>query len=267
MKKEWRGFVTGFIAATLIFSTIVPVVAATVRQINATYKDIKITLDGAELIPKDVNGNVVEPFVSGGTTYLPIRAIANALDLDVDWDGATNTVVLAHKDAGTQNPPALPEYNGERHAMTAGEIFQTGGFIEVGNVEIMYNGKDFLVKNNRNDIVRITVTVVGVKADGTYQTLQSATFGGPDETKYQNDLAANGWAVKENTNMIWPGETLVASISVFDFGAFGEGYASADVDGDGYYDIVFTVHPQRDENSMQVSTNDPKSAAYKLKAD
>lgn len=98
MKKEQRGFLVGFIVAALMFSMVIPAVASTVQQINATYKNIKITLDGVELVPKDVNGNVVEPFVSGGTTYLPIRAVANALGLNVEWDGNTNTVKLTNPD-------------------------------------------------------------------------------------------------------------------------------------------------------------------------
>lgn len=58
------------------------------------YNNIKIKLNGQELIPKDENGNIIEPFVINGTTYLPVRAIGNALGLDVNWDSASNTVIL-----------------------------------------------------------------------------------------------------------------------------------------------------------------------------
>ena len=58
------------------------------------YRDIKITLDGKELVPKDADGNYVEPFIIDGTTYLPVRGISNVLGLDVDWDGASGTVIL-----------------------------------------------------------------------------------------------------------------------------------------------------------------------------
>lgn len=58
------------------------------------YRDIKITLDGATLVPKGSNGAVVEPFIIDGTTYLPLRGIASALGLEVGWDGATSTVTL-----------------------------------------------------------------------------------------------------------------------------------------------------------------------------
>lgn len=58
------------------------------------YNNIKIKLNGQELIPKDENGSIVEPFVINGTTYLPVRAIGNALGLDVNWDSLNNTILL-----------------------------------------------------------------------------------------------------------------------------------------------------------------------------
>lgn len=61
------------------------------------YRDIKISLNGKEITPKDANGNIVEPFIIDGTTYLPVRAVAGALGLDVDWNGDTNTVILKEK--------------------------------------------------------------------------------------------------------------------------------------------------------------------------
>lgn len=59
-----------------------------------TYRDIKITLDGQPLTPKAADGSEVEPFIIGGTTFLPVRGISSALGLEVSWDGATSTVIL-----------------------------------------------------------------------------------------------------------------------------------------------------------------------------
>lgn len=94
MKKQWKGFVCGFMVAILIIGMGTTALAATVRQLNAEYSGIKIMLDGEEFIPRDVNGTVVEPFIVSGTTYLPVRAVASAFGLDVAWDGATQTVIL-----------------------------------------------------------------------------------------------------------------------------------------------------------------------------
>ena len=59
-----------------------------------TYRGIRIVLDGKLIIPKDQNGNVLDAFIYNNSTYLPIRALANALGCDVDWDGSTNTVLI-----------------------------------------------------------------------------------------------------------------------------------------------------------------------------
>ena len=64
-----------------------------------TYRDIKISLNGQPMTPKDANGNPTEPFIMDGSTYLPVRAIAGALGLEVDWDAATSTVILNKPEA------------------------------------------------------------------------------------------------------------------------------------------------------------------------
>ncbi len=58
------------------------------------YPGITILLDGKKVYPKDVNGKTVDPFVIDGTTYLPIRAVASALGLKVQWEKETKTVLL-----------------------------------------------------------------------------------------------------------------------------------------------------------------------------
>ena len=90
-----KGFVLG-VALTLVMSIlVVPGLAASFTK-NATlnYNDIKITLNDQAITPKDADGNVVDPFIIDGTTYLPVRGIANALGMGVAWDGATSTVKL-----------------------------------------------------------------------------------------------------------------------------------------------------------------------------
>lgn len=156
------------------------------------------------------------------------------------------------------------EESWSRHQISPGDVFDPGAYIDFEGLEITYDGDLFHVANNRDDIVRVSVMVVGVKKDGSYDAFQWPAFCGPDETQYQKDLEENGWAVKYPTNMVRPGETLAATLSIFDP---GDDYHKPDIDGDGYYDIVFSVHPQPDEDSSRVSTDDPVSDVYKLTAD
>lgn len=95
MKKRGNGLIVGVIIGTIMTNGI-----AFAKQINETsvlsYDNIKISLNGHEVLPKDANNNYVEPFTINGTTYLPVRAVANALGINVNWDDSTNTVVLSN---------------------------------------------------------------------------------------------------------------------------------------------------------------------------
>ena len=96
MKKK-GSFIAGMLTMALLFGVVGPAYAAYQKQATLYYNDIKITLDGEQLDPKDAAGNTVEPFTIDGTTYLPVRAIGNALGLGVDWDSENNAVVLTSK--------------------------------------------------------------------------------------------------------------------------------------------------------------------------
>ena len=61
---------------------------------------MKLTVEGVPYTPTDLAGRVVEPFIIDGVTYLPLRAVANALGVAVDWDGSTNTVLLGEQLSG-----------------------------------------------------------------------------------------------------------------------------------------------------------------------
>lgn len=96
MKKfQLRSFLSGVLFSALILS-LFGTAAATIgqRTLTVDYTDIKIELDGTQITPTDANGNAVEPFAVNGTTYLPVRAVSNALGLNVNWNSSTNTVEL-----------------------------------------------------------------------------------------------------------------------------------------------------------------------------
>ncbi len=132
---------------TIIISIFIGAVATTASSFATTgtmqklleYNNIKITLNNQEIVPTDANGNYVEPFIIEGTTYLPVRAIANALGLNVNWDSNANTVSLSNAPSSAQ-PNDTVLYNKNR-------------------IKITYNGiaKDdsktifkFLIENNSN---------------------------------------------------------------------------------------------------------------------
>lgn len=256
MRKQWKGVLLG-IFVSVLWLEIVGTATATVgqRTVSVDYNDIKVTLNGAAVNMVDADGVAVEPFIINGTTYLPVRAVASALGLDVNWNGQTKTVEL---NKSSQPHSTQVNYNGEKHLIKPGEVFQKGSYIYFENVEILYDGEMFLIRNDRDDIIRITEAVVGIKTDGTYEILQSGGPYGIDKTRYEKDLAENGWAIEHSTNMVRPGETLEATATIFDFGQ------DLDVDSDGYYDIMFTISPQKSEDMISFSSTDPQTKTYKF---
>ena len=89
--KNKGSFLAGMVTMLLIVALAVPAMASSgfVTK-DLYYNNITVTLDGKPLV---LQGDR-EPFVINGTTFLPVRAISEALGLDVDWDGASSTVIL-----------------------------------------------------------------------------------------------------------------------------------------------------------------------------
>ena len=53
-------------------------------QLQAQFRDIKIEHEGNTITLKDEKGNLLEAFACNGSTYAPIRAVAEALGYDVE---------------------------------------------------------------------------------------------------------------------------------------------------------------------------------------
>ena len=99
MKKNgfWKGFGSGLILTVLVVVLGVTATATAKRSIQVE-DGIGITINGATFIPRDASGKEVSVFLYNGTTYVPVRAISEALGMDVSFNSATRTVVLTTAD-------------------------------------------------------------------------------------------------------------------------------------------------------------------------
>ncbi len=113
MKGQLKGFISGVLVTLLLLGSMGTAMAAVgSKPANLEYNDIKVTLDGTPINLVDAAGNTVEPFIISGTTYLPVRAVAGALGLDVNWDAATKTVILTRPGSAQPNPAPSPAPTG-----------------------------------------------------------------------------------------------------------------------------------------------------------
>ncbi len=95
MKKRLQGLIAGILIGIILTSG-VSFASQITKTAELVYNNIKIFIDGNEIVPKDANGNLVEPFIMDGTTYLPVRAVGNAFGKNVQWDGETQSVYIGN---------------------------------------------------------------------------------------------------------------------------------------------------------------------------
>lgn len=96
MKK----FLSGVLCATLVFSLALSALAISGRM-TISVSPINIQVNGQTFAPTDVNGKEVPVFAYEGTTYAPLRALAEAYGLEVGYDAGANMATV-------QDPDILP---------------------------------------------------------------------------------------------------------------------------------------------------------------
>lgn len=109
MKKNVLSFVSGAIATLLLVG--LPVTALAVSgTITIEVSPISVLVDGEVFQPKDAKGNDVMVFTYNGTTYTPLRALAEAYGLEVGYDGERNIATVSKQPTQTQAPIADTGY-------------------------------------------------------------------------------------------------------------------------------------------------------------
>ena len=74
-KLQIKGFVVGVLVMVML-SGITVFATTRTETINVAFRNIRIVVNGVQITPRDGHGNIVEPFIWNGTTYLPVRAVA-----------------------------------------------------------------------------------------------------------------------------------------------------------------------------------------------
>ena len=107
-KERIKGIAIGFILC-LTLSTSVMVVANTQTVTREITYGVRVNLNG-QLLHFDYD---MRPFVMENRTFLPVRAISEALELPVDFDPSTNTVYLGNRFLGQRTPfiQAAPHFD------------------------------------------------------------------------------------------------------------------------------------------------------------
>jgi len=127
MKKIWIASIVG--ASLLVGASAGVYAGANLEEIKAYLNhDLKVKVNGVQAQLKDEQGNAVLPITYEGNTYLPVRAVAGALKVAVDYDAATATVLLGEKVEGVS---------------IAGEDYDAGNYLTSDPSRTTYKDKDY----------------------------------------------------------------------------------------------------------------------------
>lgn len=140
--------------------------------------DIKVKVNGQTVQLLDEQGSVVTPITYDGSTYLPARAIASALNVAVDYDAATNSVLFGEKVDGVP----------VNAVQTFSSAIKDPGLTK-------YKNKDY------QEVIRDTInngSNFSLYPKEKYQTLylQAAALGADVQLKVEDD---NGRLLKQDT--------------------------------------------------------------------
>lgn len=109
-------------------------------DIPVMFNNIKIVVDGKELKTDK------EPFIYEGTTYLPVRAVGEAVGKNVTWDAASKTVILGETEQKEteqteteQKEPEQPEKTASDDDSRLGELASKPS-TNVNNMKIQCTG-------------------------------------------------------------------------------------------------------------------------------
>jgi hypothetical protein len=114
MRKTIKGYAAGILTMVLIFTSLTMVSAQSRRvNVNISYDNIRIMLDGAETALTDLEGRIIEPFIMEGVMYVPISPLARLFGRSSVYDGTNRILVIGEiPRERTSLNTAAPFYDG-----------------------------------------------------------------------------------------------------------------------------------------------------------
>ncbi|MFC5404794.1 hypothetical protein [Cohnella soli] len=109
LKKSKMAKILLFIGVILSCSFGSAYAAVNMEPINAFFnRGVSFVLNGEQWQPKDQAGKPMAPINYKGTNYLPVRALAEALKIPIDYDTANQKIYIGGKPAGQTPIFAMP---------------------------------------------------------------------------------------------------------------------------------------------------------------
>lgn len=217
MKREVKTFLAGAALSALVLTSVPTMAERVSKTTELFYNDIKVVINGNRADLKDAAGNTVDPFVIDGTTYLPVRAVANALDQAVSWDAKTQTVYIGKNDEISQPSvwvKDLESFTGRPVGMSA-DALEFGGY-DYNNYLTSNSGKVF--QNYWNPYGDNTSFLV----NGKYKSFRGTLY---LTKQYKDTVHAYRMLVYGDDEVIYTSETVKSGALPVDFDVDIAGYS------------------------------------------
>ncbi|GAA0386682.1 copper amine oxidase N-terminal domain-containing protein [Paenibacillus motobuensis] len=105
MKIKKKVFVASLVACGLLSSAITVGAATGIQKIQAALNhNITFELDGSSWTPRDPDGKKLSALVYDGSTYVPLRAVSEALGAEVNWNGGAQKIII-NSNGGNEGIP------------------------------------------------------------------------------------------------------------------------------------------------------------------
>ena len=171
MKKKFSRVLSTVLAVCLTAAIAIPALADGNSTLSELFRGVTVYVDGAKVEPKNAAGEPAEPFIVDNSTYLPARAISDALGAEISWDEATYNVYIDTLKADPKAAEYLTEYF-EIEAMTgtvSAETYTAALTSIFGEDAVAMTGTTLV------DAVKATVENCGSKAVAAAYTAELAT--------------------------------------------------------------------------------------------
>ena len=109
MKSKLLSFLSGMVVMLMLVGLPVTALAAS-GALTIEVNPIKALVNGEVFQPKDANGNDVMVFTYNGTTYAPLRALAEAYGLEVGYDAKNNIATVDKPATPTPTPGSYADF-------------------------------------------------------------------------------------------------------------------------------------------------------------
>lgn len=115
MKNKTKTAVLAMMALGMTVTGAAGVYAGTKMEKITAYLngDLALKVNGAAYVPKDANGHKLEPISYENSTYLPVRALADALHVPIVYDAKNKQILIGSTAPQTSELAAVP-YSSEQ---------------------------------------------------------------------------------------------------------------------------------------------------------